>query len=344
MVLGCGDDGENAATLDDDAAGSESVSSSSTTPTNDDSSGAGTVSATTSVTEATTSVDTSSSGGSSDESPSFDVGTQSDIGVSRRTCSAVDFLFVIDDSSSMDPHQANLIANFPAFIAGIESTLVDVETYQVGIITTDPYAGNPGACILLGALVTGTAGTNSSNMDCVPYAEGFNYMTQEDDLADKFSCAAQVGTNGSGSERPMEAMVNAVSKTVGACNEGFLRDEALLVIVVITDEYDGRDDPEPGNGREPPTSTGTPQSWYDAVIAAKNDIPENAAALAIVNYEGGSCPPAELGFDGVNIVEWVSLFGTNGFLGGICEEDYGPFFDDATDVIAEACANFVPEG
>jgi hypothetical protein len=135
-----------------------------------------------------------------------------------------------------------------------------------------------------------------------------------------------------------------VSKSVGECNEGFLRDEALLVIVVITDEYDGEGDPEPGNGREPPTSAGTSQDWYEAVIAAKNGIPQNAVALAIVNYEGGACPPAELGFDGVNIVDWVELFDTNGFLGGICEDDYAPFFEAATDVIADACANFVPEG
>ena len=334
----------------DDAAGNESPNdsssgtpTSSTTLTTADSSGGESGSSETSM---SASAADSSSTGATDESPTFDVGTQSDIGVSRRTCSAVDFLFVIDDSSSMDPHQANLIANFPAFIAGIESSLGDVETYQVGVITSDPYAGNPGECTLLGALVTSTegAGANSSNMACGPYAEGFNYMTQEDDLAATFSCAAQVGTSGSGSERPMEAMVDAVSKTPGACNEGFLRDEALLVIVVITDEYDGEGDPEPGNGREPPTSAGNPDTWYDAVVAAKNGIAENAAALAIVNYEGGACPPAELGFDGVNIVEWVGLFGTNGFLGGICEDDYAPFFAEAVDVVAEACANFVPEG
>ena len=33
----------------------------------------------------------------------------------------------------------------------------------------------------------------------------------------------------------------------GGCNQGFLRDDALLVVVVITDEYDGEGDPEPGN-------------------------------------------------------------------------------------------------
>jgi hypothetical protein len=291
---------------------------------------------------------TSSSAG--DEASTFDVGMQSDLGPTRRTCSAVDFLFVVDDSSSMQFHQANLIANFPAFIEGIESTLVDVESYQVGVVATDPFSGNPGECILIGALVTSTedAGPDSSDMQCGPYAEGFNFMTQEDDLAATFSCAAQVGTMGNGFERPMDAVVEAVSGNLGGpggCNEGFLRDEALLVVVVITDEYDGEGDPEaPGSGREPPNSMGTPQTWYDAVLAAKNDTPEAAVALGVLNYEGGPCPPVDLGHDGANIVAWVELFGANGFLGGICEDDYAPFFAEAVDIVADACANFVPEG
>jgi hypothetical protein len=118
-----------------------------------------------------------------------------------------------------------------------------------------------------------------------------------------------------------------------------------LVIVVITDEYDGEGDPEAAYPtREPATSTGTPQTWYQAVLDAKQGIAENAVALAIVNYANGPCPPDDLGHDGVNIVEWVEEFGENGFLGGLCEEDYGPFFNDATSVIEEACANFVPAG
>lgn len=294
-------------------------------------------------TSQTTEADSSSSIGGS----TFDLGVQPDVGISD-DCTAVDFLFVIDDSSSMNVHQANLIANFPAFIDGIEESLGSVDSYHVGVVATDPFAGNPGQCILIGALVTSTtgAGKNSSQAECGPYTEG-NYMTEADDLDASFACAAQVGTHGSGSERPMDAVVAALSDELaapGACNEGFLRDDALLVVVVITDEYDGEGDPEPGNGEEPATSMGGPMDWYDAVVAAKGGVPENAVALAITNYEGGPCEPAELGFDGVNIVEWAELFGSNGFVGGLCLEDYGPMFAEATGVIATACENFVPAG
>ena len=83
-------------------------------------------------------------------------------------------------------------------------------------------------------------------------------------------------------------------------------------------------------------------SWYDAVVEAKLGIPENAAVLALVNYTGGPCEPAAGYDDGANIVEFVSLFGDNGFLGGICEPDYGPIFSEAVGIIEGACENFVP--
>jgi hypothetical protein len=332
--LGPGDTGS--LTHASDTVASTSVGSSEST-------GAGATTAMTTV------ADTSSSSGAA-EGPIFDLGSEPDVAPPAEGCNAVDFLFVVDDSSSMSTHQQNLIDNFPTFIDGIESTLGAVDSFQVGVIATDAFSGNPGACILLGALITETtgAGPESSDAVCGPYASGYAYMTEDDDLEETFACAAQVGTIGNGFERPMEAMVTTVGKTlgdVGGCNEGFLRDDALLVVVVITDEYDGEGDPEDlGGSEDPPTSTGDPQSWYDAVVAAKGGIAENAAALAITNYEGGACPPDDLGHDGVNIVSWVELFGDNGIVGGICEADYGPFFEQATDVVAEACAGFVPAG
>jgi hypothetical protein len=303
--------------------------------------------------EGTTAADTDESstdtGSDTTEGAIFDLGTPSDLG-EPVGCNAVDFLFVVDDSSSMSEHQQNLIDNVPAFVDGIQATLGQVDSYQVGVVATDPYSGNPGQCIVLGALVTSTEdqGPDSSNMICGPYADGFNYMTQNDDLTQAFGCAAQVGTMGNGFERPMEAMVQTLGKSLdvpGGCNEGFLRDDALLVIVVITDEYDGPGDPEALNpARDPPTSLGDPQSWYDAVVMAKLGVPQNAAALVITNYDDGPCPPADLGHDGANLVEWVEQFGENGFLGGICEPDYGPMFAEATGIIEMACHNFQPAG
>jgi len=261
-------------------------------------------------------------------------------------CNAVDFLFVIDDSGSMYSYQQNLVMNFPTFSDGIQSTLENVLSYQVGVVATDAYANNDPPCGALGDLVISTVHGgfgDSSNMVCGPYAEGHNYMTEADDLGMEFACAAQLGTYGDGIERPMEAMVNTLGPQndgPGECNEGFIRDNALLVVVIITDEYDGAGDTE-GVGSH---SSGDPQSWYDAVVAAKLGIPENAVVMSLINYVDGPCVPMYAWEDGMHIKTFTEMFGENGFLGGICEPDYGPIFQQAIGVIETACDNFIPPG
>jgi hypothetical protein len=279
-----------------------------------------------------------------DGSPKFDLGVQPDAGPPpEEGCTKVDFLFVIDNSGSMADEQDNLTASFPGFISGIQSSLEQVDEYQVGVVTTDAYGPNDAApgCSVLGGLVVQTGGSDSSSSVCGPYMAGNNYMTEADDLNSTFACAADVGTAGDGCERPMNAMENVLDKVhggAGQCNEGYLRDDALLVLVIITDEYDGAGDPEFCN------SSGDPGSWYDTVVASKLGIPENAVALGLLNYAGGPCPPANQVYDGGNIVNFVSMFGANGFLGGICEPDYGPVFAEAVAIIEEACNNFTPPG
>ncbi len=268
----------------------------------------------------------------------FDLGELPDAAVNEG-CKAVDFLFIVDNSGSMQSVQSNLINNFPAFINGIQSTLVEVDSYQVGVVTTDAYSSNADGCKGIGALVTKTGGNNSSNSVCGPFAAGKRFMTEADDLSSTFSCTAQVGTSGSGYERPMDALVAVASKSMdvpNGCNEGFIRDDALLVIVVITDEYDGPNDPE-GQG-----SSGLPQDWYNAVVALKGGLPQNAVVLTLTNYYGGPCPPpgGQQYYDGVHLVEFTQLFGDNGFVGGICESDYGPIFEEAIGVIQSACEKF----
>ncbi len=272
--------------------------------------------------------------------PKFDLGGAPDAGelpLPEPGCHKIDFLFVVDNSQSMEDDQDNLVANFPSLISGIESTLEEVDDYHVGVVSTDGYAFNPQGCNVLDEAITQTGGEASSNAVCGPYANGNNYMTEDDNLSQAFSCAAKIGVSGWPIETPMNALEAAVrgdQAGPGQCNEGFLRNDALLVAVIITDEWDGPGDPELL------ASTGTPQSWYDTVIAAKQ-FPENAAVVSLVNYAGGACPPMEPVFDGQQIVAFTELFGGNGFVGGVCD-DYGPVFSQAVDLIDDACKNFQP--
>ena len=86
---------------------------------------------------------------------------------------------------------------------------------------------------------------------------------------------------------------------------------------------------------------GDPMQWYDAVLAAKQGIPENVVVLSLVNSAGGPCPPVAVVNDGVNLVDFTAMYGDNGVVGGICEADYGPFFAGAIGVIDVACENYL---
>ena len=44
----------------------------------------------------------------------------------------------------------------------------------------------------------------------------------------------------------------------------------------------------------------------------------------------------------MSIVSRARDFGANGLVANVCDEDYGPTFGDAIDVVLEACEGFVP--
>ena len=252
-------------------------------------------------------------------------------------CRKVDFLFVVDNSGSMQAQQAQLLASFPGFITAIQASLEDtVDSYHVGVVSSDNYSGNAPGCTSIGNLVTQTAGFASSNMNCAPFAQGDRFATELDDLQTKFPCMAQVGASGSPIEQPVTATVAALSQAAGApgaCNDNFLRDDAILVVVIVTDDppYDfDMDDAHPG------TDT---SGWYDAVIAAKSGDPEAVVMLGFVPWDDLSCVG---GMQSPNLIGFVESFGDQGVLASICEPDYGPIFAATVETIVTTCENFDP--
>ena len=288
-------------------------------------------------------------------------------------CQKVDFLFVVDNSASMADEQKHLVDSFPGFIAGIQETL-DVDDYHVLVADTDmstinaqstmgkdgTCAPDPGCCLSIcdhlgletcndktcsdivdaaDCSLTLGAGQLASGkgLDC-QIANGLRYMTKEQpDLPAAFACAATVGTSGDPNERSMNALGNAVSAALngtGGCNEGFLRDDALLVATLITDEED--------LGKSP----GSPQDWYDAIVTAKNGDPAAAVVIGIVgdgDVAGSVCAGSNNQAEpSPNLRKFVELFGKNGQTVSICSPDYTQEFKDIVAVINAACEDFIP--
>jgi hypothetical protein len=232
----------------------------------------------------------------------------------------------------------------------MQSELDGNEGFNVGVIRTD---GNDISCVpgRPGVLVTRNFAAGSSMETCTPYAEGGRYMTQQDNLAEKFSCAARVGIGGDGDEQPLGSLIAALTSPnidEGECNEGFLRDDALLVVVLITDEEDDHETPDEACGNEPGMgSPGEPEDWFDAIVATKGGIESNIVVLSLIGPSVEPCPDLDKCNGGVTgaepairISNFTWMF-THGHVGPVCG-DYGPFFEDAVADIKAACEEFEP--
>jgi hypothetical protein len=343
-VAACGDERDGLFTADDGA----SISMSASSPT-----GSGPNESGGHDTDGPSSTGTTSDAQTDDDDDGptkFDLGNHDVPLPEAEGCDKVDLLFIIDNSGSMADEQVNIAASVPGFVEGIQNTLAEADSYNVGVITTDAYSGNAGGYTAIGSLVTQTSGTDSSNAVCTPFADGFRFMTQNDDLDVKFACAARPGTSGDGDERPMDAVRAALSPALnagGACNAGFLRDDALLVLVFITDEEDDHETiPFFGITLG---SAGHPPDWFADIVARKAGIEENIVVLSLVGHpKPNACPANQWdGFDGAEIatriIEFTNMF-THGFIGDVCAPSYTAFFDEAISVIDTACSGFTPPG
>ena len=276
-------------------------------------------------------------------------------------CEKVDFVFVIDSSGSMQDEQVNLLSSFPGFINAIEQTL-DLDDFHLMVVDAGAIAG-------VGCDGTLGAGRVTSGMgqDC-GLAGQTRYATQEQaDLASVFSCMGARGYMGEGNEQTMDALLASIGplNAEGQCNAGFLRDDAILVVTIITDEEDNPADLPLGLALDgtcqpadaDPNSAGWPDTWANAIIDAKQGDSAAVVVLSLLgdcDMAGGTC--AGIVLDPLNpaaaitgaepapcLHEFTGKFGF-GSVGPVCSPDYTPFFLDAVSVIASACDDFDPPG
>ncbi|MFZ6179176.1 hypothetical protein [Nannocystis pusilla] len=294
------------------------------------------------------------------DGPKFDVGEDTGpIDPTNETgeekgCQKIDFLFVVDNSGSMAEEQEALAVSFDGFISSIQNTVM-AEDYHIMVIDTD--AGNAflQECLVLCTFFPECEGYPCNNL---PQPEGCDatlgvgltkdpsdsecgviggnrYMINgQPNLASTFECLAKVGTNGDGSERPMEAMVAATGQltNAGACNDGFLRKDALLVVTFITDEEDDEE------------SNGNPVGWNASLVAAKYGLEKNIVVLGLIGDPDQPNPVCTGQAEASpRLREFAESF-TYGSWGSICSPDYAPFFDAAVSVIDTACQTFEPPG
>jgi hypothetical protein len=180
-------------------------------------------------------------------------------------CSAVDLVFVIDNSGSMGDYQAALGLAFPAFAATLDAALPAGTSLHVGVTSTEMgYSGggstsiNNGVCTFVGDgdqpndafYITpdvSDSGRNGAQGRLYDPGDGttyFEYVTGTGGaelaaLEDWFSAAANIGTGGSNIEMSTAPVGWLADPVNDPTNAGFVRDEgAVLVVFFMQDEPD----------------------------------------------------------------------------------------------------------
>jgi hypothetical protein len=185
-----------------------------------------------------------------------------------------DILFVVDDSGSMREEQQELAANLAQFIDALANAPVRLDVH-IGVTNTSIDRGGDGATP--GEYGTNTTyGTSSGGQPFpgpagTPYPAGTIVAIHRDPdgattagnfewnaatgtwggsrilssgamsvaaLSSTFKSNVLHGVWGSGKEQPLEAMRLALQAADGGVNAGFLRADARLAVVVLTDEDD----------------------------------------------------------------------------------------------------------
>jgi hypothetical protein len=203
---------------------------------------------------------------------------------------------VVDNSCSMAPYQTKLGENFDNFIEYFVGANVD---YHIGVTTTDNTIKRAGQ--IIGDVIT----------------------PETSDPAGTFTDIVNVGIDGSGMEMGLETGLKAVTppRTDNA-NKGFLRDEASLSIIVVSDEEDSS--PLPVNDYI--------NQFYD-VKGQRERAVFNFSALTVTNENKCTDEEAAQSSRGRRYVDVAKQ--THGLTGNLCETD-ATFGDIVTDLSLNA--------
>lgn len=157
----------------------------------------------------------------------------------------IDIVFMIDNSGSMTEEQDNLRRNFPAFTRVLKNLPQGLPNLHLAVVSSDLGAGpfdkvdnchrkGDGGRFQNAARGGNCVGPRGSFISAVGPDRNF-----DGDIDQVFSCIAPLGTKGCGFEHQLQSVRAALDpELMPAENAGFLRDDAVLAIVLLTDEDD----------------------------------------------------------------------------------------------------------
>lgn len=255
----------------------------------------------------------------------------------------MDLLFVVDNSGSMGQEQANLIANFPMFISVLDASGLD---YRVAVTTTGRNYTYNMSTPLGNIPQSQTGGDNGTMLKPASCNMTKRWIDKSDpNPAMTFSCLANVGTNGPSDEMPLGAVRDAFEdRMTDGTNMGFRRSDALLGVVILTDENDCSYEQSVTLGFSESLCTNQmePVANYKAFLDQYAGGPSRWAAAIIAGKGPGSCSSSFGGAEeATRLIDFKNQIGTNAVMSSICDADLSIGLKDATDLFKSACGAII---
>lgn len=308
-----------------------------------------------------------SSGPSSTSSTSSATTALPDFGAGDDFCNGkIDFLFVVNRAHYMEPWWGRFHAALPGFIDRVFDTF---DGYDMHFMAIDGIGGwgvsacaepcqQNGSCDEIpgfpceryihdsvqgcdlkthGAGVIFPTGIGAANRDCGPL-EGQRYISsQQVDAVDAVKCIGQVGYGLPGEwAYAIGDMLHAVTPKSPAwdCNGDFLRDDAMLVIVLL-DQKDA-----------PPCFSGPPGEWAEIIYGAKGGDKDRVMVIGLLDDSSGEgptiCPGSGSEDYGLCTASFLHHYVKHRIEGSRCAEDYTPYFDAGLDMLGQLCEQDIP--
>ena len=228
----------------------------------------------------------------------------------------VDILFMVDNSGSMGAMSDELKHRFGQFFSVFDQLAKDSDyvDLQIGVVTSDFGAGlgknscgaSPGGqrgrLQAIGQFADNGCrapmGANFIKYTFTADGKGIHNLPPGQTLADTFTCMASVGSTGCGYEHQLESVYAALHDNLPE-NAGFLRDDALLVIVFLTNEDDSSappDTPMFEDGQAAEALYGYPDSFRSTRFGVMCGTPPSLVAYQdsggpLANCQAATSPP-----------------------------------------------------
>jgi hypothetical protein len=248
------------------------------------------------------------------------------------SCKKIDLVFSVDPSGSMDEELESMATVvFPAFAEALLGVGDDLQDFRVGVIDACP---NPADFHTRG----------ESNSSCGYQSQNVWMDSASTTLEQEFACAGDLyrinqcsGDNDD--EQPLRAAIASLTPPYSTGqNTGFLREDALLVVVAITDEDECADAPDCAD-----KSAARAQAFFDELSALKGD-PKKMVLLGIGGGLPDGCTAGSYGAaDPATLLHAVTqLFVAEqrGVWWDLCQGQLEDGLTEAIGVIDQACYDF----